>query len=277
MDTLIWTLSPLDLLALIDISWPGCPWVVKFISLSTSYIETVTLGWGFKEWGSRGSFMIVQELTNAQGQFHNTVQERCRYFSLHELHGGAMTQLTQFMWVIVKKILPVRLFHSTVGATSAGIRLSDLLIENTKQLILCHFYCQQQMFVLFFWMTYLWFFFIALWGLVGFLPLKLHRKWTHTVSKRYACHSAISLLTQIEISEVLFSKDIKPPHSPPGEKWRGKARDLITCWLRECRLLSTNWRPDFLGGSGRLWLQWCMGRCIKSHKINKRWVSSGPS
>lgn len=33
-----------------DISWPGRPWVVKFISLSTSYIKTVTLGWRFKEW-----------------------------------------------------------------------------------------------------------------------------------------------------------------------------------------------------------------------------------
>lgn len=77
--------------------------------------------------------MIVQELTNAQGQFHNTVQERYRYFSPHELHGGAMTQPRK------KKILPVQLCHSTVGAISASTRLLDSLIENTKQLISCHF------------------------------------------------------------------------------------------------------------------------------------------
>lgn len=135
MDALILTLSPLDLLALIDISWPGCPWVVKFISPSTSYIETVTLGWGFKEWGSKESFMIVQELTNAQGQFRDTVQEHCRYFSPNELHGGAMTQLTQFMWVITKKILPVRLFHSTVDASSAGIRYQIYSLKTTNNIM----------------------------------------------------------------------------------------------------------------------------------------------
>lgn len=35
-----------------------------------------------------GSFIIVQELTNTDEQFHNSVPEYSCYFSYHELHAG---------------------------------------------------------------------------------------------------------------------------------------------------------------------------------------------
>lgn len=105
----------------------------------------------------------------------------------------------------------------TSGITK-GELFSDLLIQNIKQLILCHVFGIKQMYYL--------------------ISIKATPYVNTSVSRRYLHHLASLLLSQIEISEVLSSKDIKPfPHSPPVEREGAEKRGvslLVGCVSAGC-------------------------------------------
>lgn len=68
-------------------------------------------------WGSSAGFMTAREVTNAQGQFHDTVQECCRYFKSQwaarwRWRQQVVAQIGQIRLVVaIKKLLGAGLFY----------------------------------------------------------------------------------------------------------------------------------------------------------------------
>lgn len=69
-------------------------------------------------------------------------------------------------------------------------------------------------------------------------------------------HFATVLLSQIEISEVPSTIDTKPFSTFPTWRERGGGEsEACHYWPCERWLHGADWRPEFLGGAGRLRLQ----------------------